>query len=152
MTCPNGALMMTSVYSRRMSITRESPCYFIVILFGFSSQCNVHDDYTMESPTDGHIRITRWFYCYVTKWLVESPNGDHLEIIIRRMKDITFWFCTVIVLLVAICDVKLTSHWLVVLKVLPIYCTWCLYYFYFFINFVVWKLAFLCLLLNIQNY
>lgn len=44
--------MVTSQMCLQMSDIWKSPCDFIVILFGDSSQLNSHDDFAMESPND----------------------------------------------------------------------------------------------------
>lgn len=129
-----------------MSVTWDSPCNFVVTLFGDLSQCRSHDDSTMESPHDNHLRITRWFLCNITwefshiDFSMESPHDVYLRVKRRRMKDITLlfivvtatlmtwkwchtdWLCCSDRILFTAPDVYITSFWVLINDKISILC------------------------------
>lgn len=98
---------------------------FILLSLLDSSHNNYHGDFTIESPNDNYMRITRWLYCNVMRglfkkhhshWLTSIVTSWCLLKIMRRMKEITVLFTVVIMTLSTICDVKATSHRMVELS------------------------------------
>lgn len=106
---------MISHYNFQMSCTLISPCNFVMKLFGGSSQCNAHADFTIESPWYGHMRIIKWMVMSPgdltqnnshSNILLESQNDVYFRLIINRLIDIIVWFILAILTFVTICDVK----------------------------------------------
>lgn len=111
-------------------VTKSAPLWQVIRWLNFlsfrnSSQTTIIDDFSMESPNEGHMNW--WLQCKVP-WLlltkqshcgfsVGGPNVSELRVIMRGMVNITFQLIVVTVTLVTICDVQDTSHRIPVLFV-----------------------------------
>lgn len=76
-----------SQWSLQMTVTRESPNHFIVTSTSDSSQSNNHGGFTVQLPSNGHLRV-----------------------VMRRIKCIAFRFPLLTVTAVSICDATVASH------------------------------------------
>lgn len=118
-TCHKAILMGISQYPSnvgRLSVTIWLHCEVIWWLFVMKlSWWKVK----VKFPKDGHVTVTRWLHCIARNnsddnFSMESPNDNHLRIIMKRVIYITLCFTLVTLKLVTICNIKVMSHRLVV--------------------------------------